>query len=555
MTCARSWLHDCMTKHNTCSHSDTNFHPTRLLDVGDINSQTVRVEVMPTDINSGARYATLSHRWGKSKVLRLTTSTMLRLQAGIPTAELAKTFQDAIFISRQLGITRLWIDSLCIVQDSKEDWERESSQMSNVYRHAVINVAASAAPDSDAGCLPVRSRKWMDSPTIQTEWNDRMNHNFLIYDMDVWRNTLRHMPLLKRAWVVQELLLAPRVLYICDQEMLWECYGLQTSERYPHGLPSQEPMDFIEMRREHKWRAFGPKQVAASAPLNVHGNISDVETIEEIEETQVTKDTDMNNQMLKLWRGILSTYTRCSLTCPSDKLVALSGVVKLMENVLQDEYCAGLWRSNLVRGLDWYRATSSDNISTPSVTSLDDSVPYRAPLWSWASCDGALEFCVERDTREPVFDTLHCKVVTATADRTAAVVSAELRLRGSLVTLQIERLKDTDWRLFYNGRCWSSRKRVPRYNVSFDRGLPSLPCKVHCLPLSLDTSYSTRLSCLLLRPTGNKRGQFFRLGLLTIITHEKAELLSWEHPHLAVNEEWMEYEEACRNGRYIVSII
>jgi hypothetical protein len=137
-----------MTKHNTCSHSDTNFHPTRLLDVGDINSQTVRVEVMPTDINSGARYATLSHRWGKSKVLRLTTSTMLRLQAGIPTAELAKTFQDAIFISRQLGITRLWIDSLCIVQDSKEDWERESSQMSNVYRHAVINVAASAAPDS-----------------------------------------------------------------------------------------------------------------------------------------------------------------------------------------------------------------------------------------------------------------------------------------------------------------------------------------------------------------------------------------------------------------------
>jgi hypothetical protein len=133
---------------------------------------------------------------------------------------------------------------------------------------------------------------------------------------------------------------------------------------------------------------------------------------------------------------------------------------------------------------------------------------------------------------------------------------AELRLRGPLFTLQIERSTDTGWMLFYHGRWRASTENVRNHALEFDWGLPSLPCKVHCLPLYLDNTFF-RLPCLLLSPTGNMRGQFRRVGLLSVVTTSETarDLSSWMHPHPAVNEEWMEYEEACGEGRYIISII
>lgn len=47
----------------------------------------------------------------------------------IPVAQLPKTFRDAMQISMCLGISYLWIDSLCILQDSAADWLRESALM------------------------------------------------------------------------------------------------------------------------------------------------------------------------------------------------------------------------------------------------------------------------------------------------------------------------------------------------------------------------------------------------------------------------------------------
>jgi hypothetical protein len=49
---------------------------------------------------------------------------------------LPKMFQDAVFITRQLEIKYLWINSLCIIQDSQEDWSQEAAKMGDVYRYA-----------------------------------------------------------------------------------------------------------------------------------------------------------------------------------------------------------------------------------------------------------------------------------------------------------------------------------------------------------------------------------------------------------------------------------
>lgn len=66
---------------------------------------------------------------------------------------LPKTFQDAIVFTRQLNIRYLWIDSLCIIQDSKEDWELESAKIAAIYERITVTLSAAAAKNGSMGCF------------------------------------------------------------------------------------------------------------------------------------------------------------------------------------------------------------------------------------------------------------------------------------------------------------------------------------------------------------------------------------------------------------------
>ena len=136
MSSAKMWLHQCLEKHDRCrstlSFGLGNRYPTRLLQIGQPGEDKIRLLLHPGREEIKTQYATVSHCWGRSHLLRLTSESLPRLEEGIAISELGQTFQDAIFVSRSLGIPLLWIDSLCIFQDSRDDWEREAPLMSNV---------------------------------------------------------------------------------------------------------------------------------------------------------------------------------------------------------------------------------------------------------------------------------------------------------------------------------------------------------------------------------------------------------------------------------------
>jgi hypothetical protein len=100
-----------------------------------------------------AQYVALSHCWGGAQLLATTTVTLGKRKEGIPMASLPKTFYDAVITTRKLGFDYLWIDSLCIIQDSTEDWAQESANMAAVYSGATVVIAADAAQDSTDGCF------------------------------------------------------------------------------------------------------------------------------------------------------------------------------------------------------------------------------------------------------------------------------------------------------------------------------------------------------------------------------------------------------------------
>src|SRR5271155_4614064 len=72
-------------------------------------------------------------------------------------ADMPQKFREAVIITRELGKEYLWIHSLCILQDSKEDWQRESSKMGTLYSNAFLTISAAGSTDSTQGIFRPRS--------------------------------------------------------------------------------------------------------------------------------------------------------------------------------------------------------------------------------------------------------------------------------------------------------------------------------------------------------------------------------------------------------------
>jgi hypothetical protein len=129
--------------------------PKRVIEVSPSEQNSVRIVL--TGPEQFGKWITLSHRWGVGQVFNLTTSNLQLLQTGISFSSLPPTFQDAITITRQLRVKYLWIDSLCILQDSAHDWEVEASKMPGIYQNSYVTIAAAATNSCQGGILVERA--------------------------------------------------------------------------------------------------------------------------------------------------------------------------------------------------------------------------------------------------------------------------------------------------------------------------------------------------------------------------------------------------------------
>ncbi|MCJ1400519.1 hypothetical protein MMC11_003725 [Xylographa trunciseda] len=158
--------------------------------------------------------------------------TLLR---NLPFASLPQNFSDAALITARLGCSYLWIDSLCIIQDS-DDWDREAATMGDVYSNAVFTIAALSATNSHGGCFVTRNPLAFEPCLLRdgdgrdTVWaeSQRVQRPDLEGDM--------RPPLHRRAWVVQEQALAPRTLYFGYEMVFWECVEGTASGENPELL-------------------------------------------------------------------------------------------------------------------------------------------------------------------------------------------------------------------------------------------------------------------------------------------------------------------------------
>ncbi|RMJ15781.1 hypothetical protein CDV36_004546 [Fusarium kuroshium] len=368
----QGWLRNCLDGHQQCYQRWKNAQefqlPTRLVDTGQSGSKECRVVRTDSGSISGA-YLTLSHRWGQSPFLQLNSHTIGNLTTGIPIAELPATFRDTVSIAHQLGIRYLWIDSLCIQQDSKEDWIRESPTMSHVYGFATINIVAGHAHGPEGGLFSTREFPYFGYFTVRSAWDSRWESNadYLLWDKVALEDDFEFAPLTQRGWVFQERLMAPRMLQFGKEQVYWRCSKLFASETWPQGALS----------REGKSLRFGTDLD------DLDGD--DTMEVQPLGELGDSCTEALSRGPIAKWERLVSEYSRTELTRPEDKLVALSGVAKLFQQTFKDRYLAGLWWSSLPRLLCWRRDIKKEQ--EPRVRPK-----YRAPSWSWASVDGPITF-------------------------------------------------------------------------------------------------------------------------------------------------------------------
>jgi len=270
---ANHWMKTCITHHgNLCQelHDHPPTLPTRVIDVSDASRDPYLL------ISNGQEgyYATLSYCWGGVENLCTTSILLESFQMSIPFHKIPKTIQDAITATRKLGIKYLWVDTLCILQDSEEDWLREAKAMSTIYRNSTLTIAAADSEDSGGGLfrerVRLRTRPVQFAPEIAPFSQDSSRERILAFG-DRQESNDAFKPLCRldsRGWVLQEQLLSPRILNFSSQELFWECPSLLASESYPAGIPPDhdrnlERHDFSSLKMMLLGTSSSPNQARA----------------------------------------------------------------------------------------------------------------------------------------------------------------------------------------------------------------------------------------------------------------------------------------------------
>jgi hypothetical protein len=334
----------CDTEHESCFRDNSTLLPKRVVDI----SNNDRYCLVECPISTVGTYAALSYSWGERGFAMATSNNYEELKHGFDSAILPTAFQDAAAMTRSLNIQYLWIDTLCIIQDSRSDWEEQAAMMGEVFESAAITIAASSSLNPYHSLFEMRDCMYEEIELMNetrgglfdVAFKARRKINRGIH-AKTGRSTHKD-PLETRAWGLQERMLSRRLIAFTGAELQWTCRTLRSCECHQRTYPAQPP--------------FAKCNGAPSAEI-------------------LAKNS-------KIWSRIIEEYSSRELRFPSDRLPALSGLARKFGATNSLTYNAGGWNETLLYDLVWQRDVESARVS--------DS--WISPSYSWASAPGAVNF-------------------------------------------------------------------------------------------------------------------------------------------------------------------
>lgn len=381
---ASTWIRKCDKAHQRCRAYHTNTEPkiipTRLIDVGtDSHGQPPRLFIPQRHLRS-LKYVALSYAWGSAgNNIKTTSSNLGAMTQCLPWSQLPKTIQDAITITRGLGVRYLWVDALCILQSEghndtkhKEDWSYEAARFGQYYENSLLTIAATGASSSDNGLFLPRPALRFEPESITFRPEEDLSYTIRPI-IPSWHTEISCAPLLGRGWAVQERLISRRVLHFAKNMVLWECHDCRATELDAQGLRPIGPDGADDII---------PGFAAIFRDIRTGGFLSDDFVIE--------------------WYRFLTGYSHHNFSFISDRLPALSGIASIIQHRTQQKYVAGMWESAIPEGLAWitdhkFRYNTSNLLGSGRDEAKEASVSsqVKLPSWCWAVSRSSATFISE----------------------------------------------------------------------------------------------------------------------------------------------------------------
>jgi hypothetical protein len=362
----RKWKNYCEHKHDksVCvSRGSVDALPfIRLIDV----RQKCLVEKTTTDLKKeNISWLALSYVWGRAKVPVLKKKALKDfLKPGYFTASsVPQTIWDAITLTHDIGEQHLWVDSVCILQDSDEDKLVFIPRMDIIYGLAVItiiNASGNGAHDPIPGVRPFTRSQ------IQTSFE--LNGTRIVQCLDpsgtgVTLGYLGQYIWTTRGWTFQEGILSTRLLIFTDQQVYWECSTATWCED-SHWEVDNIPETPRVLRGAHE-----------NSPISDRWS-PDIMSVD------------------KNYRAMVNLYSQRELTNGEDGLNAFTGICKAIERAAGLKFIWGMPVKYLGACLTWpCQYQGMQRRAEKSLTAVgNNSFEIEFPSWSWVGWQGEVYY-------------------------------------------------------------------------------------------------------------------------------------------------------------------
>ncbi|CAM1505192.1 Fc.00g108290.m01.CDS01 [Cosmosporella sp. VM-42] len=359
----RQWLKDCDDNHTGCRFVGEAKLPTRLIDLGSLQSPILRLVKTADGVVRDSRYVALSHRWGDIKTHR-PFCTRLKDMSGrghdyesfktaIPSADVPQTFRDVVEITRRLGIRYLWIDSLCIIQGDGGDFSTEAKRMENIFSCAYCVIAASRASNQAEGFLGERTpRQFL---TIQQDGSPPF---YVCEAIDDFGHHVLDAALNRRGWVLQERALARRTIYFADAQTYFEC----------------------------------GEGVRCETLVKMQNNMADF--LGDARFPERAMRTNSRALKIRYFQDLYRRYSQLEFSHIQDRPVAIAGLESQLRKAYWTKGDYGIFDDGpghglFHRSLLWQR---SEEEQTLKAIDFSEHREYVMPSWSWMAYEGGIDY-------------------------------------------------------------------------------------------------------------------------------------------------------------------
>jgi hypothetical protein len=377
----REWVTFCDRNHaHICQPDNSKTFTSRGFYLIDCNKSPPVVESKPWN----TRYAALSYVWGD------------HVQVDWP-----RTVQDAVAVTKAMGLQYLWVDRLCISQDNHEERQYMISAMAKIYSNAEFTIVAAAGKGSNYGLPGVGSKDRTLQPKYELE-----SGSTLVSTMEDPRLQILESEWYKRGWTYQESILSTRRLVFTDCQAYWECRCMAIHESV------SIPLDLVHEKSGRRMANF----MLGGILRNLVGN-SEAVIGDDTQRLDYGFNFPTLGSMLATLRGLeehIRTFSLRNLTEDADSLRAFQGIISLYQsNTIRLLLGVPFWTGDNIGKrfgtkvtfalsvCSWYHRSGAD---LQMFASEQCRRRYHLPSWTWAGWKGTVSW------RAPPAEE-HCAIV------------------------------------------------------------------------------------------------------------------------------------------------